>query len=236
VTEASLAAGFTSWLGDHSRNNGIPVFREVFGEVECRQGIPDIIGLSCDWRPSSFPSFRGNCGVSLSAASDILALFNNRDCHTTEYLTSHSGLSKDLARQTINALCELGLASRTPKGSVKLRVDLSWLESDMWAFELKLHDWRRALFQTLQYRAFASYEVLVMPSEKRNVISRQLRLFESAGVGVVLFDPMTSTGETLLKAKRNRPTLMQHKVFAMCRLLQDYCEGTKGYAGDIGDS
>lgn len=221
MTEATLAAGFASWLVDHSGKSQIPVFAEIFDEVECKQGIPDIVGLSCDWRPSVCPLIQPSHRASLSAESSILALFSDRDCHTTEYVESHSGLSRDTTRQTIGALCQMGLTARTSTGSLKLVADLSWLDSDMWAFELKLHDWRRALFQTMQYRAFASYEVLVMPSEKRRAISRQLQFFESAGIGVFLFDMTRNDGETLVRARQNKPTSRQHKIFAMCKLLQE---------------
>lgn len=223
MTEATLAAKFSSWLVDHSRKSQIPVFHEVFDEVECKQGIPDIIGLSGDWRPSVFPVLQSGHRVSLNALSSILALFSDRDLHTSNYLESRSGLSSGTAKQTLSVLCQLGLIARTPRGSFRLEANLSWLESDMWAFELKLHDWRRALFQTMQYRTFASYEVLVMPSEKRRAISRQLSFFQSAGIGVMLFDAATNDGEILVDPKQNKPTSKQHKIFAMCRLLQD-CE------------
>jgi hypothetical protein len=226
VTEATLSVGFVNWLRDHSKTSGIPVFRDIFSEVECKQGIPDIIGLSCNWKPSPVTSFLGDSSISLSAVSSVLALFGSRRSHTIEYLTSHSGLSKELARQVINVLCDVGLAVKSPQGSLRLETDLSWLESDLWAFELKVHDWRRALFQTLQYRTFASYEVVIMPLEKRHAVSRQLEFFKSTGVGVVLFDNQSNHEEILVQARRNRPTSRQHKIFAMCRLLEEHVRGT----------
>lgn len=222
MTEATLSAGFVNWLTDHSKTSGLPVFRDIFSEVECRQGIPDLIGVSCDWKPSPVPSFVGDSGVSLNAVSSVLALFGSRRSHTTAYLTSHSGLSEELTRQVIRVLCEVGLVAKSPPDSLRLESDLSWMESDLWAFELKVHDWRRALFQSLQYRTFASYEVVIMPSAKKRAIARQLEYFESAGIGVVLFDNQNNHEEVLVRARRNRPTSRQHKVFAMCRLSGEY--------------
>lgn len=222
MTEASLSVGFVNWLKHHSKTGSFPVFRDVFSEIECGQGIPDLIGVPCDWKPSPVPWSSGSSKVSLKAVSSVLALFAGRRSHTSAYVMAHSGLSEELNDQVVRVLCTAGLIAKSTPDSLKLDCDLSWMESDLWAFELKIHDWRRALFQSLQYRTFASYEVVIMPSSKKSAIARKLEYFESAGIGVVLFDNQSNHEEVLVRARRNRPTSRQQRVFTMYKLLDKH--------------
>ena len=58
-------------------------------------------------------------------------------------------------------------------------------ESDnIWAFDLKAPNWKRALQQATLYKAFANYVVAVRPSDEEEALQEKLELFAEHIIGV----------------------------------------------------
>lgn len=58
----------------------------------------------------------------------------------------------------------------------------------VFAFELKLSNWKRALVQAFRYRSFAEYSFVVLDSEHSAPAIRNLQMFIRADVGLVTLD------------------------------------------------
>ena len=59
---------------------------------------------------------------------------------------------------------------------------------EIWCFEGKLRNWRRALYQATRYRAFAHRSFVVMPEGHVRSAEAQLQLFRLARVGLLAVD------------------------------------------------
>ncbi|MGD0057058.1 MAG: hypothetical protein ABSB83_04280 [Methanomassiliicoccales archaeon] len=76
------------------------------------------------------------------------------------------------------------------------------------AVEMKLSDWKTALGQAHVYRFFSEMSYIAMPSCKQRVILRNIRDFNSLGIGVLIVRKDHSVLE-LLPAGRSEPPFGQ---------------------------
>ena len=93
------------------------------------------------------------------------------------------------------------------------------LRTHLWAFELKLDHWQRALFQACQYRAFAHAALVVMSEGGAHRVARHYARFEALGVGLAAFDTATHELRVLVRPARRRPLSQRHYLFALGRIL-----------------
>lgn len=73
------------------------------------------------------------------------------------------------------------------------------------AVEMKLSDWKCALNQARVYRFFAEMSYVAMPSSKQHVILRNIRDFNSLGIGILLVRGDLSVLELLRGGKCEPP-------------------------------
>lgn len=87
-------------------------------------------------------------------------------------------------------------------------------DCEIWCFEGKLKDWKRALYQATRYRAFANRSFVVMPEQFIRSAEAQVDRFRSARIGLLALD---DSGElrivTLPRSKQPRSPVM----FAMAK-------------------
>lgn len=69
------------------------------------------------------------------------------------------------------------------------------------AVELKLKDWKRAIWQAISNRQVATYSYVALPSKRAKVVDQQLMV--SLGLGLIVTDP-TDEARIALPAKRSR--------------------------------
>ena len=61
----------------------------------------------------------------------------------------------------------------------------------LFAFEMKLKDWKRALTQAYRYSYFADKSFVVMPPNVINSNKLNLELFRTLDIGFIIFDSKT---------------------------------------------
>ena len=86
------------------------------------------------------------------------------------------------------------------------RIDLVFSQKtcekeELVAVELKLRDWRRAIWQAVNNRQVATYSFVALPPAAAERADRQL--FASLGVGLIIADPVADA-RVALPAKRSR--------------------------------
>jgi hypothetical protein len=89
----------------------------------------------------------------------------------------------------------------------------------VWAFELKLKNWKRALYQAFRCKSFADWVFVVLPSEKRSLALKNVDLFRSLDVGLCVFDLSSSQVEQLHVPEQNKRFFKPYREFAVDRLL-----------------
>jgi len=195
-------------------------FDAVFSEVPSVQGVPDYVGIRFK-SGSSFDRHMPQVDSEyLSSASLILSNIKRNAFRTEQYIISKTGLSRKTVRKTINHLLGKQILECDLSGNrYRLNVLFSIPNIEITAFELKIHDWKRAAFQALRYRAFANYSIIVLPNDKRNLILANLEFLQSVNIGVFLIDYENEKIEVLFKPKKCMPTSKLYTLYMQGQLL-----------------
>lgn len=122
-----------------------------------------------------------------AVAQIILAL-----CAKQPKSLARLGREVALARASLvkwtRAMLKTGLAVAVARRGLVLGPSYARLRPEIWSYELKLRDWRRALYQATRYRAFSHRSFVVMPTERVASARAAAARFRLAGVGLASFD------------------------------------------------
>lgn len=200
----------------------IPKFPKLYREVECRQGVADFIGLKKEG-PSIIPA---NC--SLLSGSNIMSILLE-GAVTEDQFIKQTCYGLPTIKKTLNAAIKENKITLNKEGQYSLTKPLiafsnSRYWSDLWAFELKLHNWRRALFQAAQYLPFASHSVVVLPFGKKTITEAQSKAFAFMGIGLLLYDATNNNSKWLVAPKENTKPYAIFALYATAQ-LQRYDKG-----------
>ena len=204
-SEAEMSEAFEKALKKNMIKS-IPEFSELFSELVCHQGIADFVGIP----PHSF-SFKDliddeqkNKFNFLESSSQILSLLKYKSGRTKEYLLIKSSLRENSFNKTVLELEKLGLVIKI-ENLYYLSYNWKLEKSNIWAFELKLSNWKRAIFQAQQYKAFSSYSIIVYPLEKERTIQKNKAFFQKFNIGLLLFSPETFESKWMIHPKKEIP-------------------------------
>ena len=219
ITEQQMGDAFRTAIPFISN---IPTFQKLYREIPCRQGVADFIGLEKE-SPSIVPD---NC--SLLSGSNIISILLDK-ASTEQELIKKTGYGLSTIRKIINAALKENKIELNKKGQYSLSRQtketlnsIYW--SNLWAFELKLHNWLRAVFQAAQYLPFSSHSIVVMPFGKKEITEVQKNAFISMGIGLLLYDATKSNYKWIVLPKEN---LHPQAIFALytSAQLQRYDRG-----------
>lgn len=198
---------------------GMPAFDLVYREVVCQQGIADFVGIT-----SATPILMNNDLDELSSidsSSQILSLLKLNSGRKLKFLSERIGITD----ATLNRI----LKELISKKYVVKKDELYYLsrpynldKTNIWAFELKLSNWKRAIFQALQYKAFANYSVVVFPLAKEKLLMENLDLFRKLNVGILLFDAETLENKWINHAKKEHSISRWHTMFLLGKLSNQF--------------
>lgn len=200
----------------------LPKFQKLYREIPCRQGIADFIGLEKEG-PSIIPD---NC--SLLSGSNIMSILLE-GVVTEDQLIKQTNYGLPTIKRTLNAAMGEDKIALNKEGQYSLTKQIitssnSRYWSDLWAFELKLHNWHRALFQAAQYLPFSSHALVVMPFGKKAISEAQKKAFTAIGIGLLLYDAGTNNSKWIVSPQKN---LHPYAIFALytSAQLQRYDRG-----------
>jgi len=221
MSELQMANAFENLLNSKEGIKGFPGFNSTFREVACQQGIADFIAITGNKIEELNNSFFESNTISLNSYSLIISLLKSRSPRTENFLVSSSGLTRNTVRKVLKELEENEAICKTEKGAIILSPNWGLPKLELWAFELKLKDWKRALFQTLQYKAFANRVVIVLPEEKETIINKNLDVFKKLQVGVIIFNMHNLSNKVMLKPPRINPSSRRHSLFALGKIASE---------------
>ncbi len=152
ITEEQLSATFAALVTSQVWCAHLPFFIHVVPEMAAIQGIPDFVASSSNLAHID-PVMRTRLGQALAqpAVARVAAGLTQRAVHQEESLLRWTGYSRPVVRKALSVLRELELVEEGDGPTYALSPGFPETFFDMWAFEIKVSDWRRALFQALQY-------------------------------------------------------------------------------------
>jgi len=218
-SEAQMTDAFLRCLRSRKGLPGVGPFWKVFQEVSCLRGRPDLIGIQKKDASRLSPRL-GHVGRLAESDSAVMSLLSARQPHSVKYLHQCSGFVLETVQKALRRLCGKGLAHQTRNGTwlLECSVDLSNLE--VWAFELKIRNVRRAVFQAQQYAMFAQRVCIVLPPQRAALIPKFEKALACWNIGVALFEPRSGAFELRVAPKRNIPVSRRHEVYALFGAVQ----------------
>lgn len=221
ISELQMANAFEELLNSNSGIKGFPNFSSVFREVPCQQGIADFIVVSGNIISKNSISFIESGNVSLSSSSRIVSLLKSRSPRTEDFIVNSTGLSVNTVKRILKQLEENDIVFQISSGSYVISPKMQTPKVELWAFELKLRDWKRALFQALQYKAFANRTVIVLPEDKLSVAKKNIETFIELNVGLMVFQPIDLSYEIIVKPQKSNPSSKCHNLFALYQIMSE---------------
>jgi hypothetical protein len=218
-SEETLTTAFEQLLSTASWQNRFPRFTDLVLELDCHQGRPDLVAATSREGTSQF----AGCDVLTQALSDpmlvrILSVLKPVAPRTEDYVLRTTGLSTRTMRRGLRSLVDQGLVSQTGNGYAVSSL-VGNIDTEMWAFEVKLVDWQRALFQALQYQAFAHRVAVVVSEVGARRIEPHLLRFRTLGVGVIAVSNDAQGFRVLQHHKKRQPSSRFHYLYALGKFL-----------------
>lgn len=216
-SELEMSITFENAIKKHSIK-GLPSFELLFKEVSCQQGIPDFVGLSS----ARFIQAHDFSNLSSTESSSIiLSLLKHKAGRRKSYIKKKTNISDATLNRVLREL--------QSNNFIIEKNDLYYLSVEdvptndtIWAFELKLSNWKRALFQALQYKAFANYSVVVFPFEKEKVLRQNLSTFTEFNVGILLFDSKSQKAKWLRRPQKEKSISKWQTLFLLGQISKQY--------------
>jgi len=218
-SEAYMASVFYECMLQAGHFGCFPNFSTIKKDFRALQGTPDFVATASNNIPNQIYSTLAQANNDLGRmAFIVLSNFCGASPRTEPFIVKKTNLATKEVKRTLNELVLRGILAKTETGSFKLSPEAINNDIDIWAFELKMKNWKRAIFQSLQAKSFANRVVIVLPLKKQDVVATNIDYFKKSGVGVMLFDPESKFYKTLLRPVRRKHASNLHFYYALAKL------------------
>jgi hypothetical protein len=192
-------------------------FDRIAAEVDFTQGRPDFIGVKgAKRRTRTLPGIYAGISVPVSHIARVLTVLERDQIIALADLAHAAAVTLPRTRRIVLPLERIGAVCADAEGTVRV-VDLDRIERpDLWAFELKLDDWKRCLFQTLVCRSYARRVTAVFPAAKAKHIEAVAPAFAAYGIGVMLFDTFAQKIDRQVVPTLNNKPLSAYHSWMSC--------------------
>jgi len=223
VTEQRFSRLFKTAISKGAWTAHYPQLTNLVAELECLHGRPDYVGSTSVgrhyWR---LGNGRGKMIVSaLSSPThvQVLSVLNPSVPRSESYLVRRTGLRSQGLKRSLHTLTSDGLVLETARSTFTLSPEIAGLRCELWAIELKLQAWRRALYQALRYQVFAHRTLVVMPEVWAHRIEENVDRFRRVGVGILAFDCDNGSLRVIQNPRKSGPTSRVHYLYALGKFL-----------------
>lgn len=211
-SEEQMGTAFHYYM-KHGQMHKIGHCFQIFYEFSAMQGVADFIAVHREgfiWRPSSVL-------YKLHTDSMVYSLLKKKAGRSKAYLYENVMAEKKSCNAAISELENAGIIFE--KGGLYYQSDMiDNTSTTIWAFELKLSDWKRAIFQCLQYQAYANYSVAVFPDSKFKVLNDNLHYFIDLNIGVLLFNPIDRKGKWLFYPRKSTGKMSEARAYVLLKI------------------
>jgi len=199
----------------------LEIFDRIASEVDFSQGRPDFIGVTgAKRRARTLPGIFGGTLIPVSHIARVLTVLERDQTISLADLAQAVAVTLPRTRRIVLTLERIGAVCADAEGILRV-VDLDCIERpNLWAFELKLNDWKRCLFQTLVCRSYASRVTAVFPATKAKHIQQVAPSFAQHGIGVMLFDAETRKIKPVVATIAQKP-MSAYNAWMSCFEIAD---------------
>jgi len=148
----------------------------------------------------------------------ILTILKPNAPHTFRYIVSHSEFSEDSIKRSLRQLIALSYVERTETGSYYLSGSAAQFHFELWIFELKLGNPKRAVFQAQQSRVYANRAVIVVPPGQEKHFRRYKMTMTRWGIGLAIFDPANKKFCMIRRGRNSRAICPHHHIYALSQI------------------
>ena len=196
----------------------LPAFERLFREL---QGSADVV---CCAHEKLIGAYVFSKLSSLEHGSLVLSILKYNSGRTKDYIKERTGITDTALNRTLRELKANDFLVKK-KNLYFLSKSFVQESDNIWAFDLKAPNWKRALQQATLYKAFANYVVAVRPSDEEEALQEKLELFAELNVGLLLFDPQSLEYKWLRRPLKDNALSKWQKLFFLGRLsAQHYQE------------
>jgi hypothetical protein len=196
--EENLVTVFESYLVNNMKNKNYSIMKEL----DCWQGRADIVQV---FHESNF-EFNAKQGLILINLTNarIVSLLHYKSPRTMDFLEKRTYLNINTLKKTIRELLKNEIIINTNTGSFLLHPSFKIPNICFEAYEAKLSNWKRALYQAIQYKGFACSSSVIMPSKHIPNVLNHKKDFEINGIGLLEMK-VDGSVKIHIKAKKSRP-------------------------------
>jgi len=213
-SEDEMADAFQKALQSPEGLPDVGVFDAIYREVSCRQGRPDFIAL----RYGSCVDQHEHLNVPGLVGPSILNKLKLKAPRTFEYLVESMEFTRDSIRKSLRQLIEKGYVEQTESGAYRLALGHYECKPEIWSFELKLNNPKKAVFQAQQSRAFAERAIIVVPPGQEKNYERFRQSMSRWQIGLATFDLAIGAFRFVRKGRKAQALSRTYQLYALAQM------------------
>lgn len=229
-SEEELGEKFEKFLKESTIQHSIlPKYDLIFEEVQSVQGIPDYVGLVFN-TANEIEVIKKILRMemnSINNISKILPYIKRKEPHGIEYLSRKTNLQANTINNVLLNLKNEKIINEIEESKYILSIDFDFSDVEIWSFELKLKNWKRAVFQSLRYKIFSDYVYIVMPDNMREIINTYKKTFRDFNIGVLIYDEKRNEFNRLIRANKNFNKSKNHTAYVLLQILNKIKKGDR---------
>lgn len=198
----------------------LPNFDNILREIPCKEGIADFICYK------DTPFLRKYKDIILEINNligkgfiPIISVLLRCEKQTIEELSTNTGYDIKRLKKILLVLQEYKIIKTNKAIQYSLYAKWKNFDVDLWAFELKLKNWKRALYQASQYKAFSNSVFTVFPEYKRNLLEKNIRYFKNLNIGCILQNSDTNELSVLYYPLKEEVLLGTQYLYALTETI-----------------
>ena len=212
-----MADGFEQLLRSGSHlPKFLPVFDFVCRELTCWPGRPDFLGIE-----GRIPN-ASNGHTPLSPLACIaLSLLKPQARRTEKYIQTRISSDERTTRAVLRALEKRGYVIASGQRTYRLGPASEFIRLEITAFELKLSNPRRAVYQAIRNKEFSDRSYVVVPPKNARGYAPFSPAIDRWGIGLLTYDLETGRIKTISKSRTLQPPDRAQAIRSRSRIASE---------------
>lgn len=218
LTEEQMSLAFEDMIRSRTALPGMSHVQSFTKEVPCLEGRPDFVASPAQTSLQQDITTAMQHALATPSVASVLSLLKYRAPRTDEYLLKSTGLSRAVLRRAIATLSDCQLIGEIHPGQF-VRTYRVPTDIELWAFELKIDNWQRALYQARRDLAFCHRATVVLSEDGARRAIRRLDRFRALGVGLFKVDMDSNTAVCVVPPRALKPESERHYLHALGKYM-----------------
>ncbi|MGG3888606.1 hypothetical protein [Metabacillus fastidiosus] len=191
----------------------------ILREFDCWQGRADLISAKIIGEFSL--NFEQAKRISNLTNAQIISLLHYKAPRSFIYIKKRLALTEQTIKRSLKELLNSGIIKINNKGNILLDSNFILPKIEFNAYEAKLHNWKRALYQATQYYGFSHYSSVIMPDKYINPALENIEFFKGNGIGLI---GVNNNGKrkVYLRPIKNQPRRKAFYLVGLGKVMQAY--------------